>query len=257
MKKSICYFLFISFQHNVSAQFGQNEFLHKSIDNRRASLVIRGYKFSESGFDHQKKDEIHGRPAGLRTHILVCVAATIIMIASRYQTDLYDVVSQQYRITIDPGRIVAGIMTGIGFLGAGAIIRIGDIIRGLTTAACVWFVAALGVVIGEGFYFLATIATGSVLLFFIMLQWVEHRMHPVVYHTIQVTMPIEQADMVEQNCEAILGKDHIRIQDRSHFVSHETGRFEITFNIRSKDLMQSGNIIRALSKIPGVIQAKW
>lgn len=70
--------------------------------------------------------EIHGRPAGLRTHILVCVGATIIMIASKIQSELYSPVSQNIPITIDPGRIVAGIMTGIGFLGAGAIIRIGD-----------------------------------------------------------------------------------------------------------------------------------
>jgi len=201
--------------------------------------------------------EIHGRPAGLKTHILVCLGATIVMIASKHQPELYDLVPQHSRITIDPGRIVAGVMTGIGFLGAGAILRIGDIIRGLTTAACIWFVAALGIVIGEGFYALATVSTCGVLFLLVALQWVEYRIHPLVYYTIQVATPIEKADTIEQDCQTILLQNGIRIQDRSHFFSHETGQSEITSHIRTKDLMQSGNVIRALSKIPGVIQAKW
>lgn len=201
--------------------------------------------------------EIHGRPAGLRTHILVCVSATIIMIASRLHSELGFPDSQNIRFTIDPGRIVAGIMTGIGFLGGGAIIKIRDIIRGLTTAACVWFVAALGVVIGESFYGLAIISTGSILIMLISLHWIEHRLHPIVYHSVKVSAPIEKADALESSCQAILEKEHIRIQNKSHFISNETGRSEITFNVRMEDRMQSGNIIRSISRVPGVLQASW
>ena len=86
--------------------------------------------------------ESRGRPAGLRTHILVCLGATIIMIASTRMGELTQALSPASRIQVDPGRIAAGIVTGIGFLGAGAIIRIGDLVRGLTTAGCIWFVAA-------------------------------------------------------------------------------------------------------------------
>src|SRR5512143_587908 len=89
--------------------------------------------------------ESRGRPAGLRTHILVCLGATIIMIASTRMGELTQVLSSTSRVQVDPGRIAAGIVTGIGFLGAGAIIRIGDLVRGLTTAGCIWFVAALGI----------------------------------------------------------------------------------------------------------------
>ena len=201
--------------------------------------------------------EIHGRPAGLRTHILVCVSATMIMVASKSHVQLPYPLSADIRINIDPGRIVAGIMTGIGFLGAGGIIRLGDLIRGITTAACIWFAAALGIVIGEGCYALALLSTGSILIVLITLQWLEHRFHPVVYHAVQITAPIEKAENVESSCQAILKKEHIRIQNKAYSISQETGRSEITFNVRMKDRMQSGAVIRDIAKISGVLEASW
>jgi len=201
--------------------------------------------------------EIHGRPAGLRTHILVCVGATIIMISSKSQAELYFPVSENIRITIDPGRIVAGIMTGIGFLGAGAIIRIGDIVRGVTTAACIWFIAALGIVIGEGFFSLAIVSTASMLGLLMLLQRLEYRLPSNVYRAIQVIAPIHKADTIESSCKTILEKKNIRIQDTSYSFSHEKERFEMTFYVRMKNQLQSGTIIRSLSAIPGITQIKW
>lgn len=201
--------------------------------------------------------EIHGRPAGLRTHILVCVSATMVMLASKTHVQLPYPLPADIRINIDPGRIVAGIMTGIGFLGAGAIIRLGDLIRGITTAACIWFVAALGIVIGEGCYALAFLSTGCILVVLITLQWVEHRFHPIVYHAVQITAPLEKAEDVESRCRAILKKEHIRIQNIAYSFFQEIGQSEITFNVRMKDRMQSGAVIREIVKIPGVATASW
>ena len=201
--------------------------------------------------------EMHGRPAGLRTHILVCVSATIIMLASRSHVQLPYPIPADIRINIDPGRIVAGIMTGIGFLGAGAIIRLGDLIRGITTAACIWFAAALGIVIGEGCYALALLSTGGVLIVLIVLQWLEHHFHPVVYHVVQITAPIEKAADVESRCQAILKKEHIRIQNKAYSISQETGQSEITFNVRMRDRMQGGAVIRDIAQISGVLAASW
>jgi putative Mg2+ transporter-C (MgtC) family protein len=113
------------------------------------ALFLGGLIGLERGF--------HGRPAGLRTHILVCLGATILMVTPQIVATNFGQSMVSSWAQIDPGRIVAGIVTGIGFLGAGAIIRIGDIIRGLTTAACIWFTAALGIVIGSGHYGLAII----------------------------------------------------------------------------------------------------
>ncbi|MCX8011981.1 MAG: MgtC/SapB family protein [Desulfobacterota bacterium] len=201
--------------------------------------------------------EIHGRPAGLRTHILVCVSATIIMLAAKVHTQLPEPLPQDIRITIDPGRIVAGIMTGIGFLGAGAIIRIGEIIRGITTAACIWFVAALGIIIGEGCYVLAVFSTGMVLILLISLQWLEHYFHPIVYHTIQITTEGEKSQETEAGCQKIFKHEDIRVQNKSYSISYEPNRVIITFNVRLKDRGQSGSVIRRIAKIPGVLEAIW
>lgn len=92
--------------------------------------------------------ELHDKPAGLRTHILVSVSSALIMLLSIHTAEMYE--GQGY--LFDPGRVAAGVLTGIGFLGAGTIIRQGSIIRGLTTAASIWMIAAVGLAIGAGYY---------------------------------------------------------------------------------------------------------
>jgi len=113
--------------------------------------------------------ERHNRPAGLRTHMLVCVGAALVTL-----------VSQSYAgPNSDPARISAQIVTGIGFLGAGTIIRVreSNIIRGLTTAASLWTVAAIGMAVGRGgpMYPVAVATTVIVLLVLTTLDWFEHR----------------------------------------------------------------------------------
>jgi len=102
--------------------------------------------------------------AGLRTHILIATGATLLMLLSIY-------IPQQFnpQRNSDPGRIAAQVVSGIGFLGAGAIIRLGNSIRGLTTAASLWFVAAVGLAIGAGMYLVAAAAEalGITALFFL------------------------------------------------------------------------------------------
>ncbi|RKY41321.1 MAG: MgtC/SapB family protein [Candidatus Makaraimicrobium thalassicum] len=98
--------------------------------------------------------EIHGCAAGLRTHILVCMGATLFMMTSVMVGMSYGHVGET-----DPSRIAAGVVTGVGFLGAGAIIRAGASIRGLTTAASIWAVAAIGLAVGTGMYEAAAITT--------------------------------------------------------------------------------------------------
>ena len=101
--------------------------------------------------------EMHGRPAGLRTHILVCLASTLLIFASRVLPPESLVEGSAARIVMDPNRLAAGIVTGIGFLGAATVIRAGDIVRGITTGATVWTVAGLGIVIGQGEYAIAAV----------------------------------------------------------------------------------------------------
>ncbi len=114
--------------------------------------------------------EIHGRAAGLRTHILVGVGSTLFMLTSILVALLYGDAGG-----VDPSRIAANVVTGIGFLGAGAIIRYGASIRGLTTAASIWAVSAIGLAVGAGLYIAAGITT-TVVLSVLILSRLEERM---------------------------------------------------------------------------------
>jgi putative Mg2+ transporter-C (MgtC) family protein len=107
--------------------------------------------------------ELREREAGFRTHMLVSVGAALFTLVSAYAwTDF--TFSQASGVTFDPTRIAAQIVTGIGFIGAGAIIRQGLTVRGLTTAATLWMVAAIGMACGAGFYWAAVIATAIALV---------------------------------------------------------------------------------------------
>ena len=114
------------------------------------------------GLEREKKR----RSAGLRTHILVCVGSALIMLVSIYLHDFYGEKG-------DPGRIAAGVITGIGFLGAGTIIRSKEGIRGLTTAASIWISAGIGLAAGAGYFSAATAATIIALLTLYMLKRYE------------------------------------------------------------------------------------
>lgn len=107
--------------------------------------------------------ETHGRPAGLRTHILVCVGSALFALCS------YSVAGTQW----DPGRITAQIVTGMGFLGAGTIMRQGSVVRGLTTAASIWTVAAIGIAVAVGGRMLPVAGFATVLVV-ITLNLVPH-----------------------------------------------------------------------------------
>jgi putative Mg2+ transporter-C (MgtC) family protein len=119
--------------------------------------------------------ELREREAGLRTHMLVAVGAALFTIVSAYAWSDFSF-SQRGGITFDPTRIAAQIVTGIGFLGAGAIIRQGLSVRGLTTAASLWVVAAIGMASGAGYYSAAVITTVVVLISLWPLRIVAHRM---------------------------------------------------------------------------------
>jgi putative Mg2+ transporter-C (MgtC) family protein len=116
--------------------------------------------------------ELRERAAGLRTHMLVGVGSALFTIVSAYAWSDFTF-STREGVTFDPTRIAAQIVTGIGFLGAGAIIRQGLSVRGLTTAAGLWVVAASGMAAGAGYYSAALIATGVVLVGLGPLRWVE------------------------------------------------------------------------------------
>jgi len=122
----------------------------------------------------------HGRPAGFRTHTLVCVASSLLMLVTVYESQWFAPQSMQ-RVVVDPTRMAQGIMTGIGFLGAGVIMKEGLSVRGLTTAASIWITAAIGILTGIGFYFPAAVGTVLTLGTLSMFRWIEARMPAQFY----------------------------------------------------------------------------
>lgn len=130
-----------------------------------------------------------GQPAGVRTFSLICMGATLAMILSIY-------VPQEYLglKNGDPGRIAAQVISGVGFLGAGAIIQMKGSVRGLTTAAGIWMIAAIGMAVGVGMYLLAIVATGLILVVLVILERLEHRISAGVESRI---IRLKLSDIVE------------------------------------------------------------
>lgn len=109
------------------------------------------------GFERERLSWV----AGLRTHMLVCLGATLIMMVSQY--GFHQVITAGY-ITLDPSRMAAQVVSGIGFLGAGTILFLKNVVRGLTTAASLWAVAAVGLAVGGGLYLAAVFTTALILV---------------------------------------------------------------------------------------------
>lgn len=115
--------------------------------------------------------EAKGRAAGFRTHILVCLGSTLIMLTGVYMAEHY----RGSGLEVDPSRMAAQVVSGIGFLGAGTIIQFRDSVRGLTTAASVWAASGVGLAVGAGFYVGASATTVIVLVVLHVLHDFESR----------------------------------------------------------------------------------
>ena len=136
--------------------------------------------------------EVHGQAAGFRTQLLVCVAAVLIMIVSEnYYFHLLlenpDLLKQDSAFRIDPARIAAGAVIGIGFLGAGAIIKSGFVVRGLTTAASIWIISAIGLAIGAGLYFEGILTSFITIIALLILRKLQKNIRIVQYRRVSVS----------------------------------------------------------------------
>lgn len=117
--------------------------------------------------------EIHGRTAGFRTHLLVSLGSALFVIVSINFYRVFGNFSGVVAVGVDPGRIAAQVVVGIGFIGAGAIIREKASVRGLTTAACLWVAASIGVACGAGLFMLSIVVTAVSLISLIALKRIE------------------------------------------------------------------------------------
>ncbi|GAA0180007.1 hypothetical protein SH2C18_27770 [Clostridium sediminicola] len=206
--------------------------------------------------------EYKNRPAGFRTHILVCVGATVVSMIQIY--DMKVIIRQIAEnpqlagaLKADIGRLGAQVVTGVGFLGAGTIIRDKGSVKGLTTAASLWTVACIGLAVGLGYYFLSIVSTVAVFIALVSLKKVEARL-------------IDKRKMVRLQIE-YFGKEFIRAMQEcfeSNGVKIKNIEFDIEEEEDEEEIVQqsrttfytiliprhvrTSSIIQELSEINGV-----
>jgi putative Mg2+ transporter-C (MgtC) family protein len=206
-------------------------------------LLVAGALAALVGLERERQ----GQPAGLRTHIIVVAGASLAMSLSIN-------LAMQFRPLVpngDPARLAAQVISGIGFLGAGAILRYGASIKGLTTAASLWTMAIVGLVVGAGYYIPAVAATVLLLVALTILNMLEHRLlQPFV--TMVLLISAEDRKGLVQEIRQVL------VQNTS-----EVGPFTIDTNLRRKRVKietvvkvkggaQLDSLRADLAQVPGV-----
>ncbi len=194
--------------------------------------------------------EAHGRAAGLRTHILVCVGATLIML-----TGVNLVMSFQYSSNIDPFRMAAQVVSGIGFLGAGTIIRFRASVRGLTTAASLWAVAAIGLSIGSGFYKGAFFATALVLISLFALTRMESKMIKRDWYK-TLNLVTKSGPNQLKAIREVLSDYNTEIKD-FEIKKIDEDNVSLELHLKLINLKFSDNIISDILNIKGIEKAGW
>lgn len=191
----------------------------------------------------------HGRPAGLRTHILVCESFVLVMLVSQYYPQFHAALDPSY-IRLDPIRLAAGAMTGVGFLGAGVIIKTGVTVQGLTTAASIWIVSAIGLAVGGGLYAAAVTAFLVTWLTLWTLRILEMRIGRLTYKTVTVTEKDHGAG--EQAVLDVLERHGAVVENVGYERDIERGEYTWQLTVAFKGQPPLREIVAELSAVPSV-----
>ncbi len=198
-----------------------------------------------------EREHIH-RPAGFRTHILVCVGAALIMITSEYIFKKYGGAT-----TLDPARLGAQVISGIGFLGAGTIIVQGVNVRGLTTAASLWTVSCVGIAIGIGFYSGAIFATVLVYITLVSLKNIEKNMQSK-RNFCKVIVTASKAMGQINVIRKLFDKNNI-IVDYIDLKNEINGEITIEYNLEVSANQNIDNVLKEIVMMDNIINVsqKW
>ena len=194
----------------------------------------------------------HGRPAGFRTHALVCVASALLMLVTVYQNEWMTQVAID-AIRTDPTRMAQGIMTGIGFLGAGVIFKEGLIVRGLTTAASIWMTASIGILVGVGFWMPAIFGTIATLIVLSAFRIVEDKL-PAEFYAHHHLRFKRDAVMGEAELRKLVGSHGFSVANLSARLIEDGQFFEYRMVIRSRDKSSAQALSQHLLGLPQVIE---
>ncbi len=186
------------------------------------------------GFQREKAE----RPAGLRTHALVCLGSTVFTIISYQGFSSLE--------GVDPSRVAAGVVAGIGFIGAGAIFRQGPLIRGVTTAASIWIVASIGISLGTKLYYLAALATILGFITLSILKYIEDKVIKLPNYIVRITVLENFKDL--NKLLSLLGEISVSIKSKKYEFDEENNIRIFTLSLFSKDSEFPTRIIKKLSR---------
>jgi putative Mg2+ transporter-C (MgtC) family protein len=190
--------------------------------------------------------------AGLRTHALVGMSSCLVMIVSAF--GFADILGTP-GVGLDPSRIAAQIVTGIGFLGAGTIIAHGDSVRGLTTAASIWTVAAIGIAVGGGMYRAAILGTALALILLLVLRPIEARLDRR-WNKKTISALYDPKLASPEGIMAALRAIHLNVTGLSVQTQSESGKEEIQITLAQSGDTVVQNALQAVAQLEGVQSAK-
>jgi putative Mg2+ transporter-C (MgtC) family protein len=193
----------------------------------------------------------HGRPAGFRTHTLVCMASSILMLVTIYQKQWF--IGDLETVRIDPTRMAQGVMTGIGFLGAGVIMKEGLSVRGLTTAASIWMTAAIGVLAGVGFYTAVFIGTTFALIVVLGFRFVEEKITTLAYAHLRLRFR-KDITMPETELVKLITGQGFSVANMSYYAEKEGNFFEYSMTIRTPKKDNMHRLSKILSDLESITE---
>jgi putative Mg2+ transporter-C (MgtC) family protein len=194
----------------------------------------------------------HSRPAGFRTYALVCLGSALLIVFAFYVWDLAPKGGRSGDALAASSRVTQGIVTGIGFLGAGVIFKDGLNIHGLTSAASIWTTAAIGILLGAGFWFPATLGVAAVLATLSVLRWAEDRMprYVVFEHVIK----FDRAGAPEvTDIYALLREFEFRTARMRQTLNDTTGQIEYTVTAYTRRPAAGDMLAARLKAMPNVV----
>jgi putative Mg2+ transporter-C (MgtC) family protein len=208
------------------------------------AMVVRLFSAILAGGMIGYERSFRGRPAGFRTHTLVCLASAALMLVTVFEWQWVQSRTEEM-IRLDPTRMAQGIMTGIGFLGAGVIFKEGITVRGLTTAASIWITAAIGILLGIGLYFPAAITTTLVLFALSAFRWVESKMPTQNYARLDI-MFAKDAAMAEEDLRKALEAQGFSVSRLHYRLVGDGTRLEYRTMLHTADAGNYSRLSRVL-----------
>lgn len=192
----------------------------------------------------------HGHAAGFRTYALVSMASAMLMLVATAVPDW-----NAGGTMTDPTRVVQGLMTGIGFLGAGVIVKEGFTVRGLTTAASIWVTAAIGILVGAGFYAGAAASVVLTLSTLSVFRAVEGRLPRRRYVRFNIKFPRDKV-LPEPELKALVAQQGFQVEDLSYELNGGGQTFEYLVVMWSKSALAPSLLVDVLAEVPEVLEMK-